>query len=238
MVQEHEYADTVSLFSAVAEIIADHVREAVAARGSATLVLSGGRSPIPVYARLAQCSLSWNRVTITLSDERWVPPDSADSNEGMVRRAFCHGQSVAAHIVGLKTPHDSPEVGESACHAAVAAVSRPFDVVLLGMGADGHTASLFPGTAGLAEALDPLNGTLCKAIIAPTVPQPRITLTVSALLDSREVFLLFTGEEKLRVYRQAGRPGPIEVLPVRAVLRQNKTPVHVFWAVDDDGQGR
>ena len=104
------------------------------------------------------------------------------------------------------------------------------DMILLGMGDDGHTASLFPGSPNLRSALNPAAAAGCVGMWAPSAPQPRLSLNVSALLDSRHIVILIAGESKLRAYLAAGAAGPMEDMPVRAVLRQQRAPVEVIWA--------
>jgi 6-phosphogluconolactonase len=191
------------------------------------LVVPGGSSPEPVLARLAVAELPWDRVTVTLTDERWVSPETTDSNEGLIRKTLLNGRAAAARFVGLKTSHPSPEAALKVANEAIASIPRPFDIVVLGMGEDGHTASLFPGSrAGLDRQSEPL----CVAIRPVEAPHARLSLSASALLDSRAIFLLILGEPKWRVYRQASGPGPVVEYPVRAVLHQMEVPVHVFWA--------
>lgn len=230
MIEEKWFDKREAMLATVAEGIAARLSNAIAARGAATLVASGGTSPQPVYRQLAQAVLPWDRVTVTLSDERWVPIGSPDSNEGMIRRMLLEGPAAKVHFVGLKTEDDTPEKAEVGCNAALATLSRPFDVVLLGMGVDGHTASLFPGTRGFQAAIRAAAGVWCKAVHSPDLACRRMTLTLSALLDTREIVLLITGEDKRRVYQVARQPGPVDMLPVRAILHQKRAPVQVFWA--------
>src|SRR6185312_2483967 len=109
---------------------------------------------------------------------------------------------------------------------------RPFDVTLLGMGDDGHTASLFPGSPGIREALDPTAPAGCVATWSPRAPHARVSLNLSALLESRHISILILGGEKLAVHRRACSAGPVEEMPVRGILRQAGVPVEVLWAPD------
>jgi 6-phosphogluconolactonase len=198
---------------------------AIAARGRAVLMVSGGRTPRHVYPRLAQANVDWASVTMTLSDERWTSADQSDSNEGLVRAHLMQGAAAAAAFIPLYGGEATPEAGRSACEARLAALAMPFDAVYLGLGPDGHIASLFPGD----PALDVRNR-LCAAVPETQGRQARITLTPSAILNARQVFLLFDGAEKQAVYTAAKKPGPIRDLPVRLLLAQNRTPVSVFKA--------
>ena len=218
------------LVEALSDSIAAHLARAIELRGAASLVVCGGTTPRPLFERLSRASLPWSAVTITLTDERWVPPDSDQSNEFLVRGSLLVGRAAEARFVGLKTPDPTPEKAVGVCERALAPIPYPFDIVLLGMGKDGHFASLFPQDPGLDAALAASGDQLCVASRPATAPHPRLSLTLSALLDSRRVTVLITGKEKWRVYRRAARPGPVEELPIRAVLRQNQVDVDVYWA--------
>lgn len=224
------HAGRPALVAALADHIAGVIRQAVSARGAATLVLSGGTTPADLFAVLDGMDLPWDKVSLTLSDERWVDLDDPASNEAMVRRTLATALARGARLVGLKSPGAVVADGLEATHERVATLNCPFDLVLLGMGEDGHTASFFPGGEGLEQALSGAGG-LAVAGVVPAIPGPaRITLTRPALLDSRAIILLITGETKRRVLDQALEPGPVEALPVRSVLHQDLVPVSIWWA--------
>lgn len=225
---EKTFADAETLTRALAEEISGRLHAAVTARGAALLAVSGGRSPLQLFQALAQAKLPWHAITVTLVDERWVPASDEASNERLVREHLMVGPAAAAHFVPLKNSAATPEEGAAACHAALAHLSLPFDVVLLGMGEDGHTASLFPHTHGLAEALDTDREALCAALRPSTAPHPRMSLTLRALQTSRWLVLPLQGEAKMRTYRKALAPGPVEEMPVRAILRQRVTPFELW----------
>lgn len=229
--REQRFADAEGLAQALAERVAEKLSAAVEARGKASLVVSGGRTPLPFFERLKNQSVPWSSVWITLADERWVDPGHPDSNEGLVRGSLLDGSAAEAHFIGLKTAAANPEDGQAACAEALEAMPRPFDVVVLGMGDDGHTASLFPQAPQLDAALDLGNARVCMGIDPVTARHPRMTLTLSALLDSCWIVLHLVGESKWQVYRQAhAAASPIKELPIRAVLHQDKVPVDVYWS--------
>jgi 6-phosphogluconolactonase len=159
-----------------------------------------------------------------------VDPTAAGSNEKLVHDNLLHGAAAAARFTGLKNAAPSPDLGAAAAWERFAGVPRPFDVLVLGMGDDGHTASLFPHSPNLPKALDSSAAPGCVAMRAPTEPHARLSLNLSALLDSRRVYILLLGDAKLRTFTTASGPGPVEEMPVRAVLRQDHTPVEVVWA--------
>jgi 6-phosphogluconolactonase len=226
-VLESAFENAPQLAAALADSVAEELRLAVAERGRASLVVSGGTTPGPFFDQLSRQLVPWHKVTITLADERWVDPGDPASNEGLVRQRLLVADAAEATFVPLKNAAATPEQGQAAAEQALVAVGRPFDVVVLGLGADGHTASLFPND----PLLGPQTGAerMCAAVRAPD-GSPRLTLTLAALLDSRRMILLFTGEEKWRVYRQALGRGPLAELPVRAVLGRGREPIDIYYA--------
>ncbi len=216
------------LAAALADSVAGDLHDAAAERTAVSLVVSGGSTPRPFFEHLSRRPLAWDRVRITLADERWVPPDHEASNERLVRRHLLAGEAAVATLVGLKNAATTPEEGRDGCEQALVEVPRPFDVVVLGMGGDGHTASLFPGASELAAGLDPESRRSCLAVRPTAAPLPRMSLTLAALLDSRRLVLHVTGDDKWRVYAQALEPGPPEELPIRALLATGR--VQVWWA--------
>jgi 6-phosphogluconolactonase len=196
--------------------------------GRATFVASGGSTPTPVYQQLRDRPIDWGRVDVTLSDERWVAPTSPESNERMLREQLLQGRAAAAKFTPLYCPAGDASTSADVAEAIVEDL-MPFDSVLLGMGDDGHFASLFPGSSALSDALDLETVRRCIGVPAavPAPPQPRISLTLKAIVDSRLILLLITGEEKKAVLDRALAGAD---LPVRALLMQERAPVHIYWA--------
>ena len=229
-VTEHCHADAATSAQALATVIAGQLRAAIAERGHASLLVSGGRSPVPLFAALRVMPLDWSRVWISLADERWVEPTSADSNERLLRDHLLRDAAAAARFVALKSPFAIVEAGIGASAAALAAIPRPFDVLVLGMGEDGHTASLFPGSADLAAALALDDPAPLAAITPLTAPHARISLRLPTLLDCRAIHLPIAGPGKQAVYRQALHCTDPARLPIAFVLQQDRVPVGVWLA--------
>ena len=229
-VHEHRFPDREALAAALAGEIKVDLEEAIAARGAASLVVSGGRTPSRLFAQLRSEKLDWTRTWVTLADERCVETTSEDSNERFVRENLLIGPAAAAHFVGLKNPAFTPEAGADWATRALTRVPHPFDVVVLGMGEDGHTASLFPGSLALARGLEPTATPACIAVNALAAPHARVSLNLAALLDSRRIVLHIEGDAKWAVYQRARGQGTPAELPVRAILQQREIPVDVYWS--------
>ena len=230
VIQRYVFENGAQMADTLANSVSNAISAGIAERGRASLVLSGGGTPKPLFRQLAERPLAWRDVTVTLSDERWVEEDSDDSNAAMLRRELLWGEAAAAEFIPLKTAHEMPEAAEAACAQRLAAMPAPYDLVILGMGTDGHTASLFPGDANLAAALDPGNRQVCIAARPPGAAQARMSLTLASLLNCRRLVLLIAGEAKRAVLETALAEGPVEEMPVRALLRQSAVPVDIFWA--------
>ncbi|TXS94036.1 6-phosphogluconolactonase [Parahaliea maris] len=220
------FEDREALAQALAEHLAQRLRDDIAGRGEASLALSGGSTPKPMFQALAQQSLNWEQVSLTLVDERWVDRDHPDSNECLLRENLHRGPAAAARLVGLKTPHARASEGEGEAEARIANLPRPFSAVVLGMGGDGHTASWFPQAANLPRLLDQNGSALVAATEPVTAPHARMTLTLPAVLNSSEIILHITGDDKKAVLGEAIARG----FPVAAVLRQSSTPLSIWWA--------
>ncbi|MEL7311109.1 MAG: 6-phosphogluconolactonase [Pseudomonadota bacterium] len=213
----------------LADDIARELVRGLSDRGSATLVVSGGSSPLDTFRQLRDKDLDWSKVTVVPSDERWIDVNEPASNAGMLHRELLVGKAAAARFVSL---YDGAVELADAAHAMSARVDklkRPFDYVLLGMGSDGHTASLFPDDPEISHALSSSNA--CVVANPPSQPLHRVSLTPQVLLDSRAIGLLFFGQEKADVFSKASLPGDLSEFPVRSVLRQELVPVTTYFAL-------
>ena len=231
--KEHACNSAAELAWQLDDTIAQSLHLAVNLRGHAVLAVSGGKSPIALFEALRVLPLEWQRVTVLLVDERCVPHDHADSNTALVRQHLLKDQAAAATFVPFfETLPDM--LDDAALNRLVDAANRrlatqpwPMDMAVLGMGDDGHTASLFPGAPGLRKAL---HSSGPVAWVRPaTAPHARLTLTLPALLATRELALSISGASKLAVFQQA-RLGADEALPVSLILNQHQTPVSVWLA--------
>ncbi len=231
--QDHTAPDAQALAQALCGFVAERLRAALAERGQALLVVSGGSTPLFFFKALSGVELDWSKVSITLADERWLPPDHADSNERTVRAHLLQGPVAQARFVSLFSEAATPFEGQPTIEARLRTLPWPSDVTVLGMGPDGHTASLFPYSSDLVRAMDDADASLCLAVSAPllpNVPVTRLTLSRRALLDTQVVVVHITGASKWALLQEACEPGPVAEWPVRMVLRQHDVPVHVFHA--------
>lgn len=225
-----EFSSTTSLNEQLANQIVSRLQNSIEQKGKASIVISGGNTPQELFKLLSKRTLDWSNVYITLADERWVDITDKTSNERTVRENLLQNEAVKAHFISLKNPNQTPFEGAPEVEEKIKTMPVPFDIVILGMGDDGHTASLFPGAANLNPALDMNSGRICIGMTPLTAPYDRITLTLPALLNSRHIFVHIVGDNKRTVYEQAVSDGNVNEMPIRAVLNQSNVPVDVYWA--------
>lgn len=204
-----------ALAETLARDVADELARAIEAKGRATLAVSGGTTPKLFFEKLSVIDIPWSRVSVTLVDERQVPESSERSNARLVRAHLLQNKAAAARFVPLVDNPDAENI-------------PAFDVAVLGMGNDGHTASFFPGGDTLAEAIDAETRKRLIAITAPGAGEPRLTFTLPVLAQAGRLALHIEGAEKKQVLKQALAEGPQEDMPVRAVLR-GPAPVTLYW---------
>ncbi len=219
--------DAAASASALAQKISELLTDAIARRGRASMALSGGTTPVPLFKALRALALPWDKVTLTLVDERWVDRTHPESNEKLLREhLLSHVPGVA--FIPLKNPGSSPEQGLARSGALLAAIPFPLDVTVLGMGGDGHTASWFPDAPELHEALT--SRELLVATHPPDRAEARITFTLSTVLNSRQLFLHLNGKDKRVVLDRALTSNMPQQLPVCAVLHQHQVPLAIYWS--------
>lgn len=225
------FADRATLAAALASDVADVLRDGISRRDAASFAVSGGSTPKAFFRALAAEALDWSKVTVTLVDERVVPPEHERSNARLVTAGLLTGNAAAAKFVPLWSDgSDDPEVLADWAERAIDAIARPFDAVILGMGGDGHTASFFPEGDDLAEAIDPDCAASVVAMEAPGAGEPRLTITLPRLVEARFLALHIEGEEKRRVLDKALAGGPVEEMPIRAVIASAPKPLAVYFA--------
>ena len=216
MIRRHNtFATRADLAAALARDVAQALAARIAAAGSATLAVSGGTTPALFFTALSLQEIEWSHVTVTLVDERQVPETSPRSNAALVRKMLMAGKAAKASFVA---------VFENEAEASALSL----DVVVLGMGNDGHTASFFPGGDTLAETIDPHTDQSLIAITAPGSGEARLTFTLPKLLAASTLCLHIEGEEKLRVLEEALSGDNAHAMPIRAVLASAQ-PLSLYW---------
>lgn len=230
--KEHLFDSFNSLNTALAEAIEKDLSTQLKTSANASIAVSGGKTPIAMYEQLSMADLAWQNVTITLTDERWLPNHHPDSNERMVKQYLINNKAAAARFIPLKTSSNTAEDGQESLDKTLGNELPSVDIVVLGMGADGHFASLFPHTIALEQGLDAQSSLKCIAACAPVEPKERMSLTLSMLLTAKKIYLLISGDDKLAVYRGASQLDSDDrlSLPISAVLTQSDVPVALYWS--------
>jgi 6-phosphogluconolactonase len=236
MLHEHFFSDRASMLQALQSALTLQLQHDLQNNEQVSLFLSGGTTPGPLYRALAHTALPWQRVNVALVDERFVPVADEASNEKLIRETLLLDHAASAGFTGMSvsssTQHTQLSTLIQACNENYARLPHPYSAALLGMGADGHTASLFPHAVGLQEAFTVQQP--CAAIHALHSPDTkavteRISMTPWALLQCRCLYLLFTGNDKKVVYEQAKIASDHHTLPLALFLQQQKVPVAVYW---------
>ena len=199
----------------------------LAEKNKACLAVSGGATPIAFFQQLSQQELDWAKVTVVLVDERWLPTDHKDSNEKLVHDHLIQNNAKKAYFLGLKNSAELPSEGIMDCETQLRTQIDHIDVVVLGMGSDGHTASWFAGSTKLAALLDSDTSAWCLPIEDSFLPQPRMSLTWRFIKRAEKIYLHFTGEDKHKVFVQACEEIS-EQLPVSHVLHQDGININVY----------
>jgi 6-phosphogluconolactonase len=228
-VQQHVFGTAELSARALAQAVAANLRDGLQRRGRASLIVPGGRTPALFLEQLAAQDLAWPNVIVTPSDDRLVAADHADSNEGTIRRHLLQGAAASATLVSLVNVALDSEEQLSVAERALASMPWPVDAAVLGMGEDGHTASLFPGAAGTADALDVGRPRRVTRVSPASAPHPRISLTLRALLDARAVMILIQGGHKRAAIERAAGSEPAHH-PIAAFLQQATVPVHLYYS--------
>lgn len=234
-IKERFYRKREDLFESLADHCQQRLEQACVKNGQASFMVSGGSTPAPLYKKLARRVMSWPKIDVALVDERWVDENHDSSNAAFIQKTLLTHNAAKVRFTGLKTAESCVHKGVTQAVDQYQSLPAPWDLTLLGMGTDGHTASIFPEAEGTEQALCAKQDKLLAAIKAKPSKVTgnnleRITLSRFGLLKSKEIVLLITGEEKLDVYRRALTQKDPQKMPVSAVLQQTQVPLQVFWA--------
>lgn len=196
----------------------------------ASLLVSGGSTPKPLFKKLSKANIAWEKVIVSLVDDRWVASTHKDSNELLVKENLLQNNAKKAKFIGMYIEEKEAFTSDISCSKIYEKEVFPFDVVILGMGADSHTASLFPNNEKLEEAYDLENENLCISIKPTTASHDRMSLTLQGILSAKNIILHIEGEEKLKVYEEALNSNDIFTKPISAVLNNKNKKVEVYHA--------
>ncbi|MEP3439379.1 MAG: 6-phosphogluconolactonase [Hoeflea sp.] len=229
-IRQSNFGSGADLAEALADRVADALAMAITQRGKATLAVSGGNTPRAFFAALSRREIDWDKVTVTLVDERMVAPAHERSNHRLASLFLLQNRAAEAGFVPLYNRNGDAAAVAQAASQAIDALALPLDVVVLGMGTDGHTASFFPGGTTLGAVTDPECRQSVMTIEAPGAGEPRLTLTLPRIVEAGLIVLHIEGDEKQAVLAKALEAGAEAEMPVRAVLHHAGTPVEIYWA--------
>jgi len=218
------------LDQALAENVSQILQSAIALKGKASIAVSGGSTPKGFFKALSNKDINWKKVTITLADERWVDINSDDSNTRLVHENLLQNNASVANFFHLKQGNDLCEKTLADLNIAANNILLPLDVLILGMGEDGHTASLFPCSDQIKQGLALPNENSLMKVEPKTAPHKRITFSFSALKASKNTFLHLCGDNKKQVLDQALSANDVLAMPIRAFLQDNEIDTQVYWA--------
>jgi 6-phosphogluconolactonase len=225
-----EYDSIDEMADAVAGDVGFIVESALDARGEALIAIPGGKTPLPIYAKLAAAKLDWKRVTIIPTDDRLVPLTDEKSNVRAIAQAFLPAR---ARVFPITSDIADYKLAGNSANAKLAELKFPLDLAWLGVGADGHTASIFPGP-DLEEALNAPKGRHAVGVMPDPLPSeapvPRVTLTRSAIVSARTILITITGQDKRELLERAIEDGQSSKLPIGRVLAEAEQPIDIHWA--------
>jgi len=201
--------------------------QSIAENGSASIAVSGGRSPIGFFEELSKINLDWSKVELTLVDERWVDAKNEDSNELLVRKHLIKNKATQIKFFPIKNSAKSVKEGQILHEQVLQQVKLPFDVIILGMGDDGHTASLFPCCKELTQAMDPNNKQKCIVTKPKNAPYERISLTFSTIIKAKQLILHLRGSSKLQTFELSMTLKDAKKMPIYAFTQQ---PLEIYWS--------
>ena len=224
-VNARTFKNPASMAEGLASSVAGQLNQAIAEQGVATLVVSGGRSPVAFFQSLIKQPVDWSKVVVSLADERWVPVEHADSNAGLLKKHLLQGPAAKARFLSLYSAAANLDGAAEQADRLLAELPA-IDVLVLGMGDDGHTASLFPNSPNLAEALQPDGSRRCWPMLAPSVPHQRLTMSRALLASARYTVLSIAGDSKLHTLSEALAGDDVAGMPIRAFLQPT---LEIYW---------
>jgi 6-phosphogluconolactonase len=226
---EHNFPDRRRLFAGLAAELGEMLGEIVRKRRKASIAMPGGTTPGPLFESLSHMPLPWSKISVTLTDERWVSPEDPASNEWLVRDQLLKRRAADATFIGFKTNHAKATGGVTVTDRRLAPL-MPLDICVLGMGPDGHIASLIPGAEGYDAAVAESNKRSTAGLVSlgAAGSPDRMSLTLNAIASSKRIILLFMGQEKMNIFTDAKQGKG--VTPVKDLLAHKKAVIDAYWA--------
>ena len=216
-----------SLVTLLSKDIAKILESSIQKEGRASLAVSGGRTPIPLFVELSKLNLDWSKVELTLADDRWVDSDDDASNERLVRQYLLKNKATTARFIPLKNEERTAKIGQIKSEKTFKEIKLPLDVIVLGMGSDGHTASLFPCSNELTEAMDPNYPNFLISTNPKNAPYERISLSAKTISNSKNIYLHLNGSEKLQTLETAMSLKDINKMPIYNFLKEE---LDIYWS--------
>ena len=216
-----------SLASDLCQSIGEILTEAIRKRGRASMAVSGGGTPTPLFKEFSLLSIDWAKVDLTLVDDRWVDAKNSDSNELLVRTHLIKNKATKVNFIPLKNDSKTAKEGQKISEEMLKNITLPFDVVVLGMGSDGHTASLFPCSEELPNAMDLNNSNYLISTSPKTAPYQRLSLTARVIIDAKNVFLHLNGSSKLHTLESAMEYKDSSRMPIYTFLENG---LSIYWS--------
>jgi len=216
-----------SLASDLCQSIGEILTEAIRKRGRASMAVSGGSTPIKLFKEFSLLSIDWTKIDLTLVDDRWVDPKNANSNELLVRTHLIKNKADKVNFIPFKNDSKTAQEGQIYSEKMLRKIRLPFDVIVLGMGTDGHTASLFPCSKELPDAMNLNNSNYLISISPKTAPYQRLSLTARVIFDSKNIFLHLNGSSKLHTLETAMEYRDASKMPIYAFLVKGIT---IYWS--------
>ena len=216
-----------SLASDLCQNIGEILTEAIRKRGRASMAVSGGSTPIKLFKEFSLLKIDWTKIDLTLVDDRWIDPKNADSNELLVRTHLIKNKAAMVNFIPLKNDFKTAKEGQIYSEKMLRKITLPFEVVVLGMGSDGHTASLFPCSEGLSDAMDLNNPKKLISISPKTASYERISLTAKVIIESKNIFLHLNGSNKLHTLESAMEFRDSSKMPIYAFLEKG---LNIYWS--------
>ena len=230
MMRLNEFKNPEACNAQLSHVLGESIDKVLVQKAVCNMALAGGNTPKALYALLSKLPLPWEKIQVTLSDERWVDVNHNDSNEKMVRTELLINHAKKSRFIPLKNAKHSPSDAMSLCDSNLKHNMPKLDIVVLGMGDDGHFASVYPNIENLQALLNLQQSRTCQAV-CPTGKSPRMSLTLAYLLTAKTIYLLISGQRKKDIISNVSLGNSLSAsYPVSTLINQQICPVEVYWS--------